>query len=89
MGVLPLPQATSTLGMTRGSGSTLGTPSMHGKRVGNGLFLALGLLGCCEDRFCTVFPYLMTGPVLPVFHSDSLIPISGPPPAPLPPAYEN
>lgn len=77
--VLPLSWATSTLGMTRGGGCTLGRPSKHGKRVGNDLFLAQALLGCCEARFCTAFPFLMSDPVL---HSHLLIPIPWAPPAP-------
>lgn len=77
--VLPLSWATTTLGMTKGSECTLGRPSMHGKRVGNDLFLAQGLLGFCEAGFCTALLFLMSDPVL---HSHLLIPIPRAPPAP-------
>lgn len=92
IGVLPLSWATSTLGMTRDSVSTLGTTGMPGKRAGNGFFLpgssnqelgkALSLFRGCLAGFCTVFLFLMSGPALPVLHSHSLIPILQGPPVP-------
>lgn len=42
--------------------------------------LAQGLLRSCEVRFCITFPFLTSGPALPVLCSDPLIPVPWAPP---------